>query len=153
MPQKLYPSLSKPGAVLCVSLLLAMTGCVTHVERPHARHGHRPYLQPASTVVVVELDDYVYYPGHQIYYGSRTRRYYSMEGSSWVARPAPAHISVDVLLSSPSVAVDFHDGIAIHHADVVRSYPQSWKHNGGNHGHKNDRHKDSKRGKKADKRN
>ena len=61
----------------------------------------------------IEQDDYVYYPDYQMYYGSRSHRWYDREGSSWVARPEPREVSVDVLRSSPSVRMDFHDSPAI----------------------------------------
>ena len=71
-------------------------------------------------------DDYVYYPGYQVYYSSNTRQYVYQEGRSWVSRPAPPRVSVDVLFASPSVRLDFHDSPAIHHAAVVRQYPKHW---------------------------
>ena len=71
----------------------------------------------------IEQDDYVYYPDYQMYYGSRSHRWYDREGASWVAHPEPRDVSVDVLRSSPSVRMDFHDSPAHHHSEVVQKYP------------------------------
>jgi hypothetical protein len=80
---------------------------------------------------VVVQDDYVYYPGYQIYYSSNRRQYIYREGRSWVSRPAPPRVSVGVLFASPSVRLDFHDSPANHHATVVRQYPKHWAPPGG----------------------
>ena len=109
------------GCVLGTVFLLTLTGCVGYVEGPRAG----VYVEPAVQVDTgfVEQDDYVYYPDYQMYYGSRSRRWYDREGSSWVARPEPREVSVDVLRSSPSVRMDFHDSPAHHHSEVVQKYP------------------------------
>ena len=60
----------KIGFVLCTALLGALTGCVGHVDGPH--HA-RVYAPPPPVYVesgVVVQDDYVYYPGYQVYYSS-----------------------------------------------------------------------------------
>jgi hypothetical protein len=44
-----------------------------------------------------------------------------------VARPAPRGVTVNVLLASPSVKMNFHDAPAQHHAAVVKQYPKNWK--------------------------
>jgi hypothetical protein len=75
---------------------------------------------------VVVQDDYVYYPGYQVYYSSNRRQYIYQDGRSWVTRPAPPRVSVDVLFASPSVRLDFHDSPAVHHAKVVQQYPKHW---------------------------
>ena len=108
------------GIVLGVALLGALTGCV--VEGPS--HG---VAYPS-----VE-DEYVYYPGYQVYYGSRSHRYYYPEGRSWVARPAPPRVSAEVLLAAPSVRLDFRDHPSAHHATVVRQYPRTWAPPGPGH--------------------
>jgi hypothetical protein len=122
---------SKIGFVLCAALLGALTGCVGYVDEP--RHG-RVYVEPPSVYVesgVVVQDDYVYYPGYQVYYSSNRRQYIYREGRSWVSRPAPPRVSVGVLFASPSVRLDFHDSPANHHATVVRQYPKHWAPPGG----------------------
>ena len=89
-------------------------------------------------------DDYVYYPNYEIYYSSSRHQYASLEGGTWVSRPAPRGVSVDVLLASPSVKMDFHDSPANHHAETVRQYPKNWKPSESNQGQKENR-KDDKR--------
>jgi hypothetical protein len=123
------------GSVLCTALLGVLTGCIGYGDRPPPQA--RAYAPPPPVYVesaVVVQDNYVYYPGYQVYYGGNTRQYVYLEGRSWVSRPAPPHVSVDVLFASPSVRLDFHDSPAIHHAAVVRQYPQHWAPPGSGHG-------------------
>jgi hypothetical protein len=122
------------GFVLGIALSGVLTGCVGYVEEP--RHA-RAYAPPQSVYVesapVVLQDDYVYYPGYQVYYSGHTRQYVYLDGRSWVSRPAPPRVSVDVLFASPSVRLDFHDSPSIHHATVVREYPKHWAPPGASH--------------------
>ena len=66
-----------------------LVGCIGYVDGP------RPggvYVPPPSVQVeagFVVQDDYVYYPGYQVYYSSNRRQYVYLEGRSWVSRPAP----------------------------------------------------------------
>ena len=80
-------------------------------------------------------DDYVYYPGYEVYYSSSRHQYAYREGRAWVSRPAPRGVSVNVLLASPSVRMNFHDAPAQHHSAVVQQYPRNWKPPGANQGH------------------
>jgi len=141
---------SKIGSVSCVALLGVLTGCVGYVDGP--RHA-AVYAEPP--VVQVVQDDYVYYPGYQVYYSSNRRQYVYREGRSWVTRPAPPRVSVDVLFASPSVRLDFHDSPAIHHDRVVKQYPKNWAPPGSNpnrgrgnrdNGRGNDRKDNDRRG-------
>ena len=127
------------GAVL----LATLTGCVGYVDRP--RQGS-VYVapRPAETVVVVQ-DDYVYYPGYEVYYSSSRHQYAYREGNAWVARPAPRGVSINVLLASPSVRMDFHDSPAQHHATVVKQYPKNWSPPGASPDRKDNNRKDDKR--------
>ena len=104
------------GAVL----LGTLTGCVTRVER--AQPGE---VYVAPPVVVIE-DDYVYYPQYETYYSNSRHQYAYRDGRSWVSRPAPRGVSVDVLFASPSVRMNFHDSPAQHHATVIKQYPKNW---------------------------
>jgi hypothetical protein len=126
-PKKEYSmnrtKLTKTGFVLGAALLGALTGCVGYVDGPRSEG---VYVQPPSVGVVVQ-DDYVYYPGYQVYYSSSRRQYTYREGRSWVSRPAPPRVSAEVLLAAPSVRLDFHDSPSIHHASVVKQYPKKWK--------------------------
>jgi len=130
----------KIGFVSCTALLGALTGCVGYVEGPHhARVYAPPPLEYVASGPVVLQEDYVYYPGYQVYYSGHSRQYVYLEGSAWVTRPAPPRVSVDVLFASPSVRLDFHDAPSIHHATVVQQYPKHWAPPGSNHGNKEGR--------------
>ncbi len=134
--KKLACNADKVGLALAAAFLVTLTGCVGYVDGPRAG----VYMEPAVQVDAgfVGQDDYVYYPGYQMYYGSRSHRWYDREGSSWVAHPAPRGVSVEVLHSSPSVRMDFHDSPEHHHSEVVRQYPKNWKPAGSNQGRKGD---------------
>ena len=110
------------GLGLCAVFLGSLTGCVGYVDGPRYRG---EYVQPAP-VYVEAPPEYVYYPGYEVYYSTRTRQYVYPEGRAWVARPAPPHISVEVLGAAPSVRLDFHDHPSTHHATVVQQYPKQW---------------------------
>jgi hypothetical protein len=135
--KNLFFKAGKVGLVLTATFLVTLTGCVSYVDGPHAGI----YTEPSMVVV---QDDYMYYPAYQMYYGSHSHQWYDREGSSWVARPAPREVSVDVLHASPSVKMDFHDSPANHHTMVVKQYPKNWKASGSNQAQKqnqkDDRH-------------
>lgn len=131
--------------LLPLAFLTAFSGCVGY-ERPYARNSGRV----VQSVRYEEPEQYVYYPGYQVYYGSRSHQYYYQDGSSWVARPAPAHISVNVLLSSPSVPMDFHDNPAAHHAQVIRTYPKTWTQSRRDDGHNAKTNRDRRDDKRDD---
>ena len=117
---------SKIGFVLGAALLGALTGCLGHVDGPRQARGYAPPPRAYMESGVVVQEDYVYYPGYQVYYSGNTRQYVYLEGRSWVRRPSPPRVSVDVLFASPSVRLDFHDSPSMHHAAVVRQYPKHW---------------------------
>ncbi|MEI7728735.1 MAG: hypothetical protein WCO56_04155 [Verrucomicrobiota bacterium] len=130
---------SKIGLVSGVVLLGTLTGCIGYVDGTRAR---RVYVQPPSVQVetgVMVQDDYVYYPGYEVYYSSNRRQYVYLEGNAWVWRPAPPRVSVDVLFASPSIRLGFHDSPALHHTTVVRQYPRHWAPPGSGRGHKGGR--------------
>ena len=81
-------------------------------------------------------------PTMNVYYSVSRHQYAYREGNAWVSRPAPRGVSVDVLLRSPSVKMDFHDSPANHHAAVVKQYPKNWKPSGANQGRKDNRKDD-----------
>src|SRR5471030_43661 len=115
--KKLFSKADKGFVVLGVVLLATFTGCVGYVDGPRAG----VYVAPpvVETSVVVE-DDYVYYPGYDVYYNSSRHQYAYLEGGAWVSRPEPRGVSIDVLLASPSVRMDFHDSPARHHAEMIK---------------------------------
>jgi hypothetical protein len=116
-------------------------------ERPPPREGFAPpprgeYAPPPPVRpenAAVSEDDYVYYPGYEIYYNSHRRQYTYREGDSWFTGPTPPRIGVDVLLGAPSVRLDFHDAPQAHHETVVRQYPKHWAPPGQPHQRNEDR--------------
>jgi hypothetical protein len=124
----LFTKGDKAGCVLGAVLLVSLTGCVAYVDRPPEGS---VYVAPPAV-----QDDYVYYPNYQVYYSSSRHQYAYQDGRAWVSRPAPRGVSVDVLMASPSVRMDFHDSPANHHAAVVRQYPKNWSPSGSNPGQK-----------------
>ena len=129
--KKLSIKTDKAGYVLGAVLLMTLTGCVAYVDRPP-----QGSVYVAPPVVVVE-DDYVYYPDYEVYYSSSRHQYAYLEGGAWVSRPAPRGVSVNVLLRSPSVRMDFLDSPEHHHAEVVRQYPGHRAQPGSNQGRNN----------------
>jgi len=141
--KKLFFRADIMGLALAVALLVTLNGCVAYVDRPP-----QGSVYVAPPVVVVQ-DDYVYYPDYEIYYSSSRHQYAYLEGGAWVSRPAPRGVSVNVLLRSPSVKMDFHDSPANHHAEVVKQYPGNRAQPGSNQG-RNDNRKGDQRGQRGD---
>lgn len=141
-PLRLNPD--KAGCIARALLLMTLTGCIGYVEQP--RSG-RVYVAPRETVIVAQ-DDYVYYPGYQVYYSSARGHYVYQDGGAWVTRTAPPRVSVDVLFASPSVRVGFHDAPAFHHEAIVRQYPPHWVPPGQGHGKKGGRDEGQNNGRK-----
>jgi hypothetical protein len=129
-----FTKAGQAGCVLGAVLLMSLTGCVAYVDRPP--EGSVYVAPPAVEVGVAVQDDYIYYPNYQVYYSSSRHQYAYQDGRAWVSRPAPRGVSVDVLMASPSVRMDFHDSPANHHAAVVRQYPKNWSPSGSNPGQK-----------------
>jgi hypothetical protein len=126
---------SKISLAFGVVLMGVLTGCVGYVDHPH--HA-RVYSQPPPVYVereVVVQDDYIYYPSYQVYYSSNRRQYVYRDGRSWVSRPTPPRVSIDVLFASPSVRLDFHDSPSFHHDRVVKQYPKHWAPPGSDRNH------------------
>lgn len=109
----------RTGLISAAILSSVLTGCIV-------RESGRYQTGSAQTTVVFE-DDYDYYPGYEVYYSRNRHEYVYRDGNTWVRRPGPRGVSVDVLLAAPSVRVDFHDSPAQHHSNVVRSYPRNWQ--------------------------
>jgi hypothetical protein len=126
----LFFKTSKAGFAVCAVLLGALTGCVGQVDWPSAGVD----VPPPATVVV--QNDYVYYPNYGIYYNQSRSQYAYQENGTWVSRPAPRGVPVDVLRASPSVEMNFHDSPANHHAAVVQQYPKNWKPSASKQGEK-----------------
>src|SRR5450756_1668487 len=69
----------------------------------------------------------VYYPTYGVYFNSHRHQYYFLRGDVWVTQAAPEGVSVEVLLASPSVNMEFHDSPGRHHAEMLQRYPRNWK--------------------------
>src|SRR4030095_16535253 len=124
------------GFVLGIAFVGALTGCVSYVEEPrHARAYAPPPPVYVESAPVVLQDDYVYYPGYQVYYSGHTRQYVYLDGRSWVSRRAPPRVSVHVLFALPLLMLVFRDSPSIHHAPVVREYQKHWAPPGANSQH------------------
>jgi hypothetical protein len=137
-----YFKTDKIGFALGVVLLGTLTGCVVDQPRQRSVYEAPPTMYVAPPVVettVVVQDDYIYYPHYQVYYSSSRHQYAYLEGGAWVSRPAPRGVSVNVLIASPSVRMNFHDSPANHHAEIVRQYPKNWKP-GANQNQKENQH-------------
>lgn len=77
---------------------------------------------------VVVQDDCVFYPGYPVCYSSNRHLYIHHDGRSRVTRPAPRRVSVELLFGTPSVKLDFHDSLSIHHAKVAQQHPNTGRH-------------------------
>jgi len=123
--KKLFPKAGKIPFILCTAFMGMLTGVSGYSDEPHITI----YVQPPTVqATVVVQDDYIYYPGYEVYYSRTRHQYVYFEGGGWISRPAPRGVSIDVLLASPFVDVDFHDSPASHHAEMMRRYPRNWRH-------------------------
>lgn len=113
------------GVLAGAALLMLLTGCETDGSAQVTLYGDRPHGYGTATVMFE--DDYDYYPGYEVYYSRNRREYVYRDGNSWVRRSQPRGITVNALLSLPSVRVDFRDSPERHHESVVRSYPRNWR--------------------------
>ena len=136
------------GLMLGTALWTSLAGC--NKAQPEIQYVNAPAAQPAAIAVqptVVIQDDYVYYPGYEVYYSSNRHQYVYRDGGAWVTRSTPPRVSVDVLFASPSIRMDFHDAPERHHENMMRSYPKTWAPD-------NDRReKDGRKNEKRDDRN
>jgi hypothetical protein len=139
--KKFFLKANTGGLVLCAALFGTLTGCVGYVDGPRAGVYVAP---PVVDAGFAAQDDYVYYPDYECYYSVSLHQYAYRDGNNWVSRPAPRGVSVDVLMRSPSVKMNFHDSPANHHAEVVKQYPKNLKPSGSNQGQK-EKQKDDKR--------
>ncbi len=109
--------------VLWVALIGTLAGCIVEPV------GGRAYV--AAPVVVEEPvgveGGLIYYPDYEVYYDPVAAIFWFPRGGVWVTGPRPIGISVDVLLASPHVRMDFRDSPANHHAEIIRRYPRGWR--------------------------
>jgi hypothetical protein len=137
--KKHFYKTNKIGFVLGAVLLAVLTENAANAGGLNIVIAVPPPVVVAPPVVVVQ-DDYVYYPNYAVYYNSHRHQYAYLNGGAWVYAPAPYGVSVDVLLASPSVHMDFHDSPERHHAEMVNRYPRNWKPDGSDHGHEDHGH-------------
>lgn len=146
---------SEPRGVSINILMAAPSVRVDFRDAPERHHHNvvrsypRNWRRPSSTVVVHTVgsfeDDYDYYPAHEVYYSRNRREYVYRDGDQWVRRSEPRGISVNTLLSFPSVRVDFRDAPELHHDNVVRSYPRNWHRQDDRDDRREDRKDDKQR--------
>lgn len=104
--------------VTATTLLFVMTGCVTD---------DTGYPRVRGNAYVSFEDDYDYYPRYETYYSRSRREFVYRDGGQWVRRREPSGVSINVILSTPSVRLDFRGSPERHHNDVIRSYPRDWR--------------------------
>jgi hypothetical protein len=139
--KKLFFQNKKVGFLLGAVLLAALTESAVYAGDLHVGIVVSPPVVVVAppvvvTPVVVVQDDYVYYPDYAVYYNSHRHQYAYLQGGAWVFAAAPQGVSVDVLLASPSVRMDWHDSPEHHHAEMVKKYPRNWKSSDVHHDHK-----------------
>ena len=103
-----------------VCLVLNFCGC-------YNKRSDRVGYHSAGLGSVVDQDDYVYYPGFEVYYNNTRHQYVYQNGRTWVNRPQPPEAWARALSGSPYVHVDFHDAPERHHFETVRTYPKNWR--------------------------
>lgn len=119
MTKRILRPVDYVGLTLCAALITPLTGCIVAGTDQHPRH------QPRTQVVVSYEDDYDYYPRYEVYYSRSRHEYVYLDGNAWVRRSEPRGISIDLLLATPSVRMDFRDSPEKHHNTVIRSYPKN----------------------------
>ena len=142
--KKYFLKTNKAGFVLGAVILAALAEGVSNAHGQGVKIVVAPpmvVVAPPVVVapVVVVQDDYVYYPSYGVYYNSHRHQYAYLENGAWVSAPTPNGVSVDALLASPSVNMDFHDSPERHHAEMLQKYPRNWKPSGEHQDRKEDR--------------
>jgi len=110
-------------ALAGAALGLTLAGCYASSGSGH--------VSVAASGVIGE-DDYVYYPGSEVYYSPSHRYYYYHDGSSWVHRSEPPKVWVH---DAPSVNIHLKDSPERHHSETVKKYPRNWHPKDENHDH------------------
>lgn len=128
------------GLLVGATFLILLGGCVS--DPPNRYGGYRSGPPVHTRTVVVYEDDYDYYPAYEVYYSRNRREYVYRDRDQWIRRSEPSGISLNVLLASPSVRVDFRDAPERHHDTVVRTYPRNWRGSEHRQDNKNERRND-----------
>jgi hypothetical protein len=119
MKQSLTRFARPVGLFLASGIVVALAACYTET-----RSG---YYANDRVAQVSYQDDYVYYPGYEVYYSNTRHQYVYRDGRSWVTRPEPPRAFAQARSNAVSVQVDFHDTPERHHAEVVKTYPRNWQ--------------------------
>lgn len=123
----------KVGMVLALILFAGLTQGVSSAKAQNIEVRQAPPVVAAPGVV--EQDTYVYYPRYGVYYNRKHHQYVYTRGERWIMSPTLEGVSPEVLMSSPSVEMDFHDSPERHHGEVIRRYPKDWAPEGEHHEH------------------
>jgi hypothetical protein len=107
-------------------LVLAFAGCASEPSSGYYRASSTIGYDSRGNTVAYG-DDYDYYPGYEVYYARNRHEYVYRDGNRWVRSSTYPRASSQVLLSSPSVRVEFRDAPERHHDYVVRRYPHDWR--------------------------
>jgi len=125
--KKFFPKTGKAGIVSNTVLLITVAGLVNCADGQGLQITVTPPVVVVAPPVVAVQDNYVYYPSYGVYYNSSRHQYAYLDGGVWALRPAPMGVSVDVLMASPSVKMDFHDSPSNHHAAMAKKYPKNYR--------------------------
>jgi hypothetical protein len=107
---------------LGLALLVTLAGCIVEPV------GGRAYVAgPVVQGPVVVQEGLIYYPNYEVYFDPVARVYWYPRGGAWITGPSPVGVSIDVLLASPSVRMNFRDSPANHHSEIIRQYPRDWR--------------------------
>jgi hypothetical protein len=107
------------GTALLLGLSAGLTfiggGCATTSSDYYGR---------GQAVTVVEPDDYIYYPGYEVYYSNQRHYYLYRDRDRWISTPRPPRYWNR---GAPYVRMGFHDSPERHHSEVIRTYPRNWR--------------------------
>jgi hypothetical protein len=144
--QKQIIKTNSAGFVLGALLLTALANGAISANAQSIITVTPPSIVVTPPVVVappVVQDEYIYYPAYGIYYNSGRHQYAYLNNGAWTTAATPYGVTADVLLTSPSVRMDWHDSPEKHHADMMQRYPKNWKSGNEHHDQKDDSKRDS----------
>ncbi|MBA4137496.1 MAG: hypothetical protein C0518_09295 [Opitutus sp.] len=118
--------------------VLWLAGCASEIggpsygyyerERPIGYDG--PGFSSPAPGPAVHRAGYDYFPDYEVYYDRYRGEYIYVDRGRWVRSPRPRGFDVNVLLSTPSVHLEFRDSPVRHHREVIRNYPRGWRRAG-----------------------
>jgi len=114
-PKAYFPTPTAAILLLALAAGINLTGCSTTSSGYYGR---------GNAVTVVEPDDYIYYPGYELYYSNRRHYYLYRDRDRWISAQRPPRYWNR---NAPYVRMEFHDSPERHHAEIVRSYPRNWR--------------------------